>query len=249
MAAFAAALAAAAIQAQSQPCDPLLVPSTSDPYTYRLRGDRCEGTYAQQVAGTPLAIVSWTQSFPAYDLNRRQPLHLEWESPGNNLGVRLRAQSLRRRLYYQMDALRQAGIKFYDWPVDLLAALALPKEELAVTAIERATVGEAERDVYLPLRIGQGSAAGSPGGYQLVLLPGTELKEVFITLSETEGRKSVIRKAEPLGYGFYPAERPIDVPVAPPRERGIYRLEIGATLKNGGASAAELWFYHAGNAK
>jgi hypothetical protein len=179
LAAFVA-LGAGAIHGQSQACDPLLVPSSSDPYAYRLRGDRCEGTYAQQVAGTALAIVSWTQSFAAYDLNRRQPLRLEWESPGNNLGVRLRAQSLRRRLYYQMDAVRQAGAKSYDWPLDVLAALAIPKEELALTAIAQAAAGQRERDVYLPLRIIQGGALASLGGYQLVLLPGVRKRSLAL---------------------------------------------------------------------
>jgi len=233
---------------QGQPCDPRLVRSTADPYAYRLRGDRCEGIYAQEVAGAPLAIVSWTQSFASYDLDPKQPLLLEWESAGGRDAVRLRAQSLRHRLYYQMDAVRPPGRQSYQWPLDLLVAVAIPRDEVGVVGITRTTVGRAERDLYLPLRISQGGKPAPPGGYHLVVLPGVELKEVFVTLASVKGStEAVMRNGEPLGYGYYPAERPIDVPIAAPRERGIYRLEIGATHKSGGASTTEFWFYHAGN--
>lgn len=242
------ALGAPAARGQSQPCDARLVRATANPYGYRLRGDRCEGIYVQEVAGAPLAIVSWTESFAAYDLSSKQPLLLEWESAGGHDAIRLRAQSLRHRLYYQMDADRPAGSKSYQWPLDLLAAVAIPKEELGVVGMTRATVGQAERDLYLPLRISQGGKSAPRGGYHLVVLPGVELKEVFITLAAVKGnRETILKNGEPLGFGYYPAERPIDVPVGAPREPGIYRLEIGATHKTGGASTGELWFYHAGN--
>jgi hypothetical protein len=246
--AICSALGGCAARGEGQSCDARLVRSTADPYGYRQRGDRCEGIYVQEVGGAPLAIVSWTESFATYDLAPRQPLLLEWESAGGRAAIRLRAQSLRHRLYYQMDAVRPPGSKSYQWPLDLLAAVAIPKEEVGVVGMTRTTVGQAERDLYLPLRISQGGKSAPPGGYHLVALPGVELKEVFITLAAVkENRETILKNGEPLGFGYYPAERPIDVPVAAPREPGIYRLEIGATHKSGGASTADLWFYHAGN--
>jgi len=246
--AIGSVLGACAARGQGPPCDPRLVRPAADPYGYRLRGDRCEGIYVQEVAGAPLAIVSWTRSFAAYDLNSKQPLLLEWESAPDHGAVRLHAQSLRHRLYYQMDAVRPPGSKSYQWPLDLLAALAISKDELGVVGTRRISTGQTERDLYLPLRISQGGKLVPSGGYHLVVLPGVELKEVFITLAAVkENREAIVKNGDPMGYGYYPAERPIDVPVAAPREQGIYRLEIGATHKSGGASTAELWFYHPGN--
>ena len=239
---------AIACAAQTTPCDPRLPQSASDPYSYRLRGDRCEGTYIQEVAGAPLSIVSWTESFEKYDLAAKRPLLIQWEIGGASDAVRLRSASLRRRMYYQMDAVRPTGSKSYTWPTDLLGALQIPKEELGITGTARIRVGQTDRDVYLPLRIAQDGKPAASGSYHLTLLPGVELQEVFLTLSAVKGNQTtVVKDGEPLAYGYYPAERPIEATVSPPPPAGIYRLEIGATHKGGGVSSVELWFYHAGN--
>jgi hypothetical protein len=233
---------------ESAPCDPHLLQPTGNPYGYRQRGDRCEGVYIQQVSGAPLVIASWTEYFPDYDLRSKQPITIEWEGLHGAGGVRLRAQGLRRRLYYRMDTLRPSGSKSFAWPSDLLSALNISKKDVGIVGISRGLVGEVERDIYLPLRVGRSGKRARPGNYQLVLLPGVELKEVFISLAALNGSKrSVLLDGEPLGYGYYPAERPIEIPISGARTRGIYHLEVGATLKSGGASAAELWFYHPGD--
>lgn len=239
------AMAACALSGQSSPCDPRLVGLSSSPYNYRLRGSRCEGIYIQEVAGAPLSIVSWTAAFDDYDLKSREPLRLQWEPLKGGESVRLRAQGLRRSLYYRMDAQLPAGTKLYEWPTDLLAAVRIPRDEIGVVGWADGVVGGTRREIYLPLRIAQGRKPAPAVAYHLVLLPGTELKEVFVTL-EGPGGAPVLRKGEPLGYGYYPAERPVDVPVSVPREAGIYRLEIGATHRSGGASTIDLWFYHTG---
>jgi hypothetical protein len=246
LAATISALVSSAAFAQAAKCDPRLQSSGNDPYSYRLRGDRCEGTYIQEVAGAPLTIASWTQSRPEYDLTSSHPLQIRWEMPGSG-EVRLRAQSLRRRTYYQMDTVRPSRSNSYEWPDGLLAAVKIPSEELGVTGSARLRIGQTDRDVYLPVRIFQAGSA-APGGYHLILLPGVQLDEVFVTIAAVKGGKeAILKNGEPLGYGYYPAERAIDVTIAPPAETGIYRLEIGAVHKGGGASTAELWFYHSGN--
>jgi hypothetical protein len=177
-----------------------------------------------------------------------QPLILEWERAGGTAAVRLRAQGLRRRLYYRMDALSPPRARSFTWPSEILSALQIPRTDIGVTATTRDSVAGAERDLFLPLRVHQGATAPQPSGYRLVLLPGVELKEVFLTLTAASGdRRTVLKDGEPMGYGYYPAERPIEVPVAGPPAPGVYHLEIGATLKNGGAATVEFWFYHHGS--
>src|SRR5262245_41082574 len=87
---------------QIQSCDPNLAQPEGHPYGYRLRGNRCEGVYVQQVDNTILVLASFTESFENYDLHANKDLLLQWNAPGNE-EVRLRAFGLRRRLYYRMD--------------------------------------------------------------------------------------------------------------------------------------------------
>jgi hypothetical protein len=232
---------------QTGACDPRLLQPPTNPLGYRLRGDRCEGIYIQDVAGAPLEVASFTKSFSDYDPASKQAVKVEWDTPDAGVQTRLRAQSLRRRLYYRMDTLARSGSKTFTWPSDVLNALRLSREEIGIVGIARTSVGETQHDIYLPLRVGQDRKASASGGYQLVLVPGVELKEIFVTLTAQHGKKSsVLKDGEALGYGFYPAERPVAIPISGVRDRGVYHLEIGATLRSGGASTADLWFYHAG---
>ncbi|HZO99840.1 MAG TPA: hypothetical protein VFD30_06085 [Terriglobia bacterium] len=241
---FAAALAAG----EAGPCDPHLLQPAGNPYGYRLRGDRCEGLYVQEVSGAPLVIASWTASFSDFDLGSKRPLRIDWDGPRGSNDVRLRAQSLRRRLYYRMDATRSGGSKSFSWPSDLLAALQIPRKDVGVVGITRGLAGETEQDIYLPLRIGEGGGTARTESYRLVVLPGAELKELFLTLTDfSGGRGRVLKNGAPVGYGYYPAERPIEIPISGVQTRGLYHLEVGATLRGGGASTIELWFYHPGD--
>jgi hypothetical protein len=125
--------------------------------------------------------------------------------------------------------------------------LNIGEKDIGVLAFTRYAVGQIERDVYVPVRITQASKATRTGSYRLILLPGVQLQEVFVTLapvSPTGQPSNFIKNGEKLGYGFYPAERPIDIPITGLKTPGTYYLQIGATLKAGGSSTLELWFYH-----
>jgi hypothetical protein len=225
------------------PCDPLLIQPKGNPYGYRLRGDHCEGVYVQEVSGAPLTIVSWTESFEDYDLTSSAPLLLQWDGrPGD---VRLRAQGMRRRLYFRMDAIRTSGSKSFSWTPDLLAAVNIPKMELGILGYVMESVAGTEHEIYLPLRVTQNQKQLRSGTYHLVVIPGTELKELFLTVAAaTSDGRPVVKNGEPLGYGYYPPERPVEIPISGLSKPGIYHVELGATFRSGGAATSELWFYH-----
>lgn len=232
------------VSAQAAACDPSLERSESDPHGYRLRGDRCEGIYAQPVAGTPLVIASFTERFETYDPDSTRSLVVRWSAgvPGE---VRLRALALRRRLYYRMDAERPASAGSWEWPADLLAALDLERPELGVVAWTRRRVGAGDRDVHLPLRIANGSTAETAEAYTLVILPQMELAEVYVTVvrvDEDGQALAYLRDEDPLAYGYYPADRPIGIAIVRPDAPGLYRVVIGARIRSGGSLTTELWF-------
>jgi len=62
-----------------------------------------------------------------------------------------------------------------------------------------------------------------------------------------DGRPDLyIKRDAPLGYGYYPAEQGIVVFVPELPRSGIYSVEVGAILKDGGSSTTSFLFYHAG---
>ena len=232
------------LQAQTSSCDPQLIQPRTNQYGYRQRGDRCEGIYVQQVGGTPLTISSWTESFEAYDLASGRPLTMEWDASENTV-VNLRAEALRHRLYFRMDAARPPGSGSYTWNSDLLAAIGIAKPELGVVGTTHLPGPHPERQIYLPLRIAQKAKPLRTGAYKLVVVPGAEAKELYLTvvLDDATGRKP-FKNGEPLGYGYYPADRPVEIPISGLPAPGIYRVEVGATLRNGMVATAQFWFYH-----
>jgi hypothetical protein len=236
--------AGAAGSAQSNHCDPYLQVSVDNPFGYRLRGDRCEGVFVQQVANTPLSIASFGRLNLPQSFAQSKSLIVEWSPVATEM--RLRAYSLKPRIYYQMDSRQPAGAASYRWSTDVLNALELAPNDIGVVAWTERNIGGIHRDVYLPVRIGA-SIESSDTRYELIVLPGNELSEVFIGLAKisTDGATStVISKPAPLGYGYYPAGRRLRIPVGPISAPGTYVVEIGATLKTGGAISHELWFDH-----
>ena len=234
--------------AAESPCDVSLPQVESNPYGYRLRGDRCEGVYAREV-GASLTLASLTESFQDYDAGSGRPLVVEWSKAPGDAAVHLRAVALRRRLYYRMDTVRPAATTSYEWSPGLLASLGIPRVDLGVLGFARARVGETERSVYVPLRIAQQSKPARARSYSLVVVPGVELAEVFVSVAAVgaDGRPgSFLRDGQPLGYGSYPAERAVEIPISGLPAPGIYYLEVGAKRRAGETLSLEIWLYHAG---
>src|SRR5262245_34554475 len=86
------------------PCDPeLLKQASNGPLGYSPRNLRCEGRYGRTVAtSTPLSLRSFVLALP----NERplsSSLRVSWMINGNKQ-IELRAYSLKRGEYFQMDA-------------------------------------------------------------------------------------------------------------------------------------------------
>ena len=227
-------------------CDSHLIQPDDNPYGYRLRDDRCEGQYVQPVASTIMVVASFTNIFEDYNLGIDFPLRLKWPVLGTK-EVRLRAQSLKWKLYYRMDSLRNPGETTFVWPIGLLAAMKIPKRDLGVVGITSYQIGATLHQVYVPLEINQKENPKSLSSYDLIIWPGVEFQEVFLSIATVDNMgqpKKYLLDGEPLRYGYYPAQRAIDIPISGLEEPGIYYIEIGATLSSGGAHTLDLLFYH-----
>ena len=237
-----------AVSAADSPCDPDLPQKLSDPLAYTLRGDRCEGRYIQEVGSTILSVLSLTTAFADYDLQSGEALELEWATPQPQ-EVHLRAHDLRQNLYYRMDAIRPANAGSYHWPIDILAALKIPRRDLGVLAWTPYTFGQNEKELFLPLEVNQPGTTSQGRSYRVALWPGQELTEVYIslaTLGADGNPQNFLKDGEILGYGYYPAQSPIKFELSGMTEPGVYYLEIGADLASGASVTLEYRFYYAG---
>lgn len=230
-------------------CDPTLARLSTGPLGYKDRGNRCEGVYIKEVGSTSLQVVSFTGSFGQYDIQSNKPLIVEWAKPPNFQGIHLRAQGLKRKLYYRMDSSQPADKTTFNWSTNVLASLKIEKNDIGIVGIARYLFGSVEKDIYVPLHVRQEGKSIENTSYNLVILPGTEMTEIFISLATVAANgeaQKFIKDGEQLKYGYYPAERSIYIPI-PELQTGIYYLEIGATARNGGTSTAEIYFFYPAN--
>jgi len=235
------------LQAAQSPCDPRLVQPGNDPNGYRLRGDRCEGVFVQPVAGSAsLLVASFVESFADFNPRTTASLPLVWAPAEPSKPTFLRAYGLRRRQYYRMDAERPAGIRSYTWPATILGNLDLSRQFLGVLAWNEIDVGGQARRVYVPLKVGAMPGA-SGGSFELQLVSGTELTEVYLTLAavnEAGVTRRTYWQRRPLGHSFYPAQQPITIPITGLDQSGLHHLEIAVVQRDGGSANAEVWFAH-----
>lgn len=230
-------------QATPSPCDAGLPQLRDDPFGYREREGRCEGVYAREVSAGLLRVASFHTSYEDYDLSQPKPLHLRWPRPPGNAPVQLRAQALRPRLHYRMDALAAAGSNEFVWPIGVLAGLGAGKPDVGVRASTPIDVAGESRTLLLPLRLSQ-RRPEQQGDPTVLLMCEIELSEVFVTLSpyDRQGRAGAASRTDAaLGYGYYPPERPIAVPLTGLSPSTVHRLRIGATLRDGASSTLDAW--------
>ena len=68
-----------------------------------------------------------------------------------------------------------------------------------------------------------------------------------VALLGTDGKpKTYVQRDENIAYGFYPAERGIEIPLKALATRGVYLVRVGATLASGGSATEHFTLYHAG---
>jgi hypothetical protein len=230
-------------------CDSLVATQTSDPLRYRQRGDRCEGVYGQNVSGSStLRVASLVESLEAFDDSSSLPLRVEWTAPEGE-AVLLRASAIRAGLYYRMETVRPIAASSFSWPADVRRPLRISSADVGVTGVTSMTVGGSRREVLVPLRISQRRPPTRSSSYRLTLWPTIGLSEVYLTVAATGASGAPVRylkRDEKLGYGVYPAERPIVVRLPALSERGVYLVRVAATREGSGGVTRSFLLYHAG---
>ena len=231
---------------KSSHCDPLVDVQGSGPGTYKERGDRCEGEYEQKVSGgTGLRVASLTDSYPDFKFAPGDKLHLGWTVEGSP-ALRLRAVSLRQRLYYRMDSARPAGTDTWIWPADVIEQHAMSSRELGLVGVARRVFGKEERDVYVPVRVAKNAAAPADRGYILVVTPAQTLSQLFLSMAPLQPNGipgDYVIEDQDLQQGPYPGQKGIRVPLPPAPKPGYYAIVLAGRTDNSKPVSVEIATY------
>ncbi len=252
---FSLAVLAAPASQQKAPayCDgELLLRAPKSPTSYQVRGDRCEGIYAQQVSTVSLGLRSFVKGFGEFNPETQKTLELTWKAPAGIVqDARLRAFSLKSRIYYRMDTAKPAVQGSYVWPTDILAGEKLGNADLGILAwIEMPSPEGKPREVFFPLRAGGGE---SLDGYEVTFVPSKKLKKVLLTVTQIDEKGNKVRDTcitnKDVGGEFphYPKDEPTVLATGKIGAPGYYRFRIAATAASGEAVVKEIDFYHHGD--
>ena len=219
-------------QAQQKPCDSAILVLAGGGQPYASRGDRCEGTYKQQV-GAGLFLRSIYQSFGNFDLTTsREPLVIEWSPPpGHN--IRVRADGWVGGEPYRMDASPSPDSQSFTWQTRVLRALSagsfqpLTRRELAV----QAWADSSGVQLFLPVRIWQRERPDPCGPVRFVLWAMSRPDSVYVEVAalDSTGAAHSFGRRE-LGRQPYPLNGPLGFELPEIKEPGIYRVNLTARL-------------------
>lgn len=222
-------------------CDPGLPQLRDHPYGYKVRGDRCEGLFAREVSAGALRIVGYGRHVEDFDASAGPPLRLRWQKPPMQGTVHVRVNCLRPRMYFRMDTQAPVARGEFAWQPGLVAALSLRRGDLAVLAWLTQNTADGPRRVLLPVDLLQ--RADLPGGRPLRILAtsDTEVAQWLLRLSPESGTE---RPAETVSAaGYFPPGSAVELPLPPARNSAVCRLELMASLRDGGVSSTESWVY------
>ena len=229
------------LHADTSACDPTIRQDHEHPQGYRDRaGELCEGVYATGVSSLGLTLASFTGVLDGVDMARSEQLQLHWEPLGEGQ-VQLRAESLRPRFYYRMDATRPAGVKQMAWSNAIPAQYKLRTSEFGILATQADASG---KRVYLPLHITPRGRQPARAPYVVTVVSATEIDEIYWSLTR-EGQAGFIVRDEALERSPYPASQPIAIRLQSVDGPGRYELTVSADLVGGAIDTIVIPFYHA----
>jgi hypothetical protein len=150
-----------------------------------------------------------------------------------------------------MDTQRTGDAVGYIWPTALASSMDLTLADLGLRALTTIRVGGRDTPVHLPLRLKRAGEAGSVVGYELWVVPGVQLTELNVAVTQIGNDGSVlrmVRDSRPLQYGYYPSQRPIPIglSLAELGVVGLYRVQLVASMDGGGLATSELLVFHPG---
>ncbi len=235
---------AAVGRTQEGPCDSELLRQVNrkDDDRYRVRGDRCEGLYNEQVGGSfgNLLVASLTAGgIPANAWPPTKPVTVQcrYKEP---VDVHIQAFPLQPRTYYRLDAVKRGSEIAFQWDTEVVAKYLKPANVGLVAWASTMVDGRRQR-VYLPVR-----AAAEGGPIQLIVVAPVDLREVYLTLTSTVAGEKPLKLRTPLRGGSYLANQRIEIELPPMPREGFYRVEVSGDRKDMGSVTTAPFLIYSG---
>ena len=197
-----------------------------------------------------MSVVALTSTVDDFALDELGDLLLDTAGAldANPATIHLRADALRPRLYYRMDAeTTSAGLPL-RWPPQLLKALTLTRRDIGLLAWSEQRIGGELRRVLIPVRLrrshAEPQAAPMATPWQLTVLPVDELNELYFSVTPLDERGAdgpALTQDRALGLSYYPPYRPVAITLPTLGGRGVYRIDISADLRAGGSATDRIW--------
>jgi hypothetical protein len=179
-----------------------------------------------------IPVVGLAAFVENFDPQRGVDLTLRF-APSSTDSAWIVASSVRPTLHYQMDAAVPAGVDQLKWPVSILRAESIRRDDLAVLAWTSAP-GITER-VYLPISLTQspGATTAAPATLTLMLLPAKRARAIRVSTAETDSVGRAMRwlkENDPVPGSDFIEGQPVAIRLPALQSRHLYRVRIGADL-------------------
>jgi hypothetical protein len=240
------------LPAAQSTCDPSLPRNEGQTSGYQQRNDRCEGIYKRQVSSYGVQLISLTGSLPTGDLCAKgQTLHFVWPrlATAPSKPIQLQLESFRRDLYYRLNTERTPQSPSYEWPVEprCNGDVLLQSRDIGVLARTQVAIGSSKPiDVLVPVILSPQPSAAVRPPYRAVLVPGSRVQEVYVTLSQYDASGSPTRIVtdRPLNMPPYPSGGRIvvELTAADIKKPGLYRLVLNVEFENGQRESVDRFF-------
>ena len=232
--------APANLLAASSVCDPSITHPHDHEQGYHDRGGQiCEGTYGTGVSSMGLMLASFTGPMQGINLARKTELTFHWDTVTQS-EIRIKADSLRPKFFYRMDAVRPSSESQLNWTNAIPAYHELRTSEFGILATQTDDSGN---QIYLPLRIGKDGQDPVKGNYVVTVISGVEIKEVYWTLC-IPGEETCLAWDEALDRRPYAANQSIAIELDRLVTAGRYLLTISAKLRNGSFDSVNVPFHY-----
>jgi hypothetical protein len=137
-----------------------------------------------------------------------------------------------------MDALQGPEKKPFDWPLDIVSALNLQSQDVALIAWESYKTSSGPQTVYLPISVLPDTLGQQSGLPILTVLPSRDIDEIYLTVRSLDNSlnpSGTLLRDKPLSRGSQLAGQPIHLHLSDLRisTAGFYSVKIGAIIHNG----------------
>lgn len=210
------------------------------PTGYSTRSTRCEGILEREVGGEVVPVVGLAFYIEAVDPQKGIDLTLGFARSSTD-SVWIVATSVSPRLHYKMDTAVPTNVDQLKWPVSILRAEGIRRNDIAVLAWTRVP-GIAER-LYLPVSLTQRAPvpATRPASL-LTVLPAKRLRAIRVSIAETDSLGRTLRwikENDPVPGSDFIEGLPVNVQLPALQSLRLYRVQIGAYLASDAKSATD----------